>query len=301
MITGMPKLTIITTLTAILLGYCILLMHSGDKTGFGGHVQKLIANSDFKEVKNLQVEPDTIKTMNKLSLVRISSLEGGVSLFVNGFLIFSDETEGNAFSQLAPYVKPGVNIFELVPKNSDKKATLKVIDMSAEDAVSITAPTLLTLSTEDIVGSSVIGKLTMEGDISNFSWHKATEVENLEVSADEIYLKLKALAKALENGDEELKALLSIKHEEMATIFDFPKEDMDSGLLGGLEARRTNPEFRIDLVSREDFFPLLSTNKTIVNAMRSDGSHAIKIMDGTRNSEFTVSLAKIEGKFVIVR
>jgi len=62
-----------------------------------------------------------------------------------------------------------------------------------------------------------------------------------------------------------------------------------------------NPEFGIDLVSREDFFPLLATNGTIVNAMRSDGSHAIQITDETHNSEFTVSLAKVEGKFVIVR
>jgi len=122
----------ITPLTAMFFGYCFFFIQSGDKTDFSKHAQKLTANSDFKEVENVQtpVDLETIKTINKLLVVRFSTLEGGVSLFVNGFLIFSDETEGNAVSQLAPYIKPGVNTFELVAKNSDKKATLKVVDMS---------------------------------------------------------------------------------------------------------------------------------------------------------------------------
>jgi len=57
---------------------------------------------------------------------------------------------------------------------------------------------------------------------------------------------------------------------------------MDNGLLKGLVTRRENPEFAINLVSREEILPLVATNDTIVDAMRTDGSHAIKIMDGTR-------------------
>jgi len=211
-------ITVLTLLIVTSLGSCSFFAKSGHQTNFVEVAENVNLSSDLKDEKNTNIqaqkEIDTRVNFNEQSALRFRSPEGGVSLLINGFLVNSVEVEGNSVSRMCHLIKPGVNTFELLPGNSDKNATLKVADMSADDAKSVTAQILLAFSTEDNPGAPVKGKLTMEDETLQFKWHKATVLENVAASADEVYLKLQALAKALEGGkDGELIALLNSKHE----------------------------------------------------------------------------------------
>lgn len=298
------KIPEITTAIIISLGCWAFFPKSSSDENFIESSQKLsvpFSSNTRDEIRTdlqTQVQPNT---MDAIYQIRFVSEDGGVALFVNGFLVFSEKDEGRIVSKLSSFIKPGVNTFELIPNNADKNATLNLVDVS-NGADPQTTPILLTLSTEEAAGASIIGNFTVESDTADFKWHDATEITNVEAAADEIYAKLEALAKALETGpDEELIALLDLKHKEIATVFGITKEQMDSGIIGGLEDKRTDPKFSIDLVKRENFIPLTAKNGAILNAMRTDGNHAIRIMDDYESPGFSVSLAKIEGEFVIVR
>lgn len=298
--TNTIKIIITIILLTISIGCWAVFTPSGSNVSSSKDSQWI--NHKTKNTNNWQSQDkyDTIGTLNK-SQIKLWSSEGGASVFVNGFLVFSDQSKGTAISRLRMYLKPGVNTFEIVQNNADKNATLTVINFNEGDDPNLTK-ILLTLSTEDFDDTSAIGNLTMEDEALNFKWHEASGFDNSEASIDEIYNKLEALAKALKNGpDDDLIALLTIKHQEIAASVDYPKEAMDSGLLGGLETKRTNPKFSIDLVKREDFIPIVSSKETIVNAMGTNGEHAIQISDGSRSDGFSVSLGKINGEFEIVR
>ena len=298
------KLPLLATKIILVLGCWTFFTQSGDNVNFIRSSQDLNANIDVHEniIKDshlkAQVLSKTIALNNKYQ-VRFVSEEGGVSLFINGFLVLSEKSKGRGVTVFGPYIKPGINTFELVRNEPGKNATINLVDVS-DGGNAVTSPIVLTLSTEDVKNSSVIGNFTIEEEVLNAKWHDASEVGDIAVSADDIYLKLEALAKAMQNGsDEEIISLLALKHKEIAVSVGIAKEDMDSGLLQGLAAKRTEPNFSIDLVSREDFIPLV--NGTIVNTMRKDGNDAIQISDGSYKSEFRVALAKIDGEFVIVR
>lgn len=300
------KLPLITTTIIIVLGCWTFFTQSGDNVNFIKSSQDLSANIDVhgnneKDILfKTQAGSKTIAVNTKYQ-VRFVSEEGGVSLFVNGFLVLSEESKGRGVIAFAPYIKPGVNTFILVRNKPGKNATINLVDVN-DGGNTATAIPVLTLSNEDVKDASVIGNFTIDEEVLKARWHDASKLGNVAASAEDIYLELEALAKAMQNGsDEEIMSLLALKHKEIAASVGITKEDMDTGLLQGLTARRAEPNFSIDLVSREDFISLVSTNGTIANAMRKDGSDAIQIAHGAYKSEFRVALAKIEGEFVIVR
>jgi len=232
--------------------------------------------------------------------IRFVSLEGGVSLFVNGFLVFAKEDEGRSVTQASLFVRPGKNLFELVPSEPGKSASLSFVDMSEGDPEK--APVLLSVSTDGKLPTPVFGELEITSDIPNFEWHNANEIGDLDTFTDEIYRKVQALGKALQNGpDNELVRILSLKHKEIAQAVGLSKSEMDEGLLGGLSNVRDMPEFAVDIVERDDFLALVSTNGRIVNARRKSGGHALKMMDDFENPGFSIALAQFDKRWVIVR
>ena len=239
--------------------------------------------------------------MQKNLTIRFVSDEGGVSLFVNGFLVFSPEDMGRSVTQPGPFIQKGINIVELVPAEPGKIASLSVIETtekeSEEDVV------LLSLATEqDGDGLPVLGDFKVETSVVDFQWHHANEFEITEAVTDEVYIIIQGLGTHLQNGpDDNLLQLLEVKHSEIATSVGLSKQEMDSGLLGGLAALRETPGFAVDIVNRDDFLIVTTNNGKIINARRKSGGHALKMMDGFDNPGFTVSLAKVKNRWVILR
>ena len=233
--------------------------------------------------------------------IRFVSDEGGVALFVNGFLIYSPEDTGRSVTQPLPFIRKGVNTVELVPTEPGKVASFSIVNaIESEDEED---DILLSLITEqDGDGLPVIGEFTLETFALDFQWHQAKEIELTKTAEDEIYEVVRNLGKHLQTGpDAVLLKLLDIKHGEIAAAVGLSKQDMDEGLQGGLTALRDMPDFTVDIVSRDDFLALMSSGGTIINTRRKGGGHALKMMDGFDNPGFSVALANIDNNWVIVR
>ena len=239
--------------------------------------------------------------MQKNLTIRFVSDEGGVSLFVNGFLVFSPEDTGRSVTQPLPFIRKGVNAVELVPTEPGKVASFSIVNaIEGEDEED---DILLSLTTEqDGDGLPVIGEFSLEAFVLDFQWHQAKEIELTKTAEDEIYEVVRNLGKHLQNGpDDNLLKLLEVKHNEIAASVGLSKQDMDSGLLGGLAVLRDMPGFAVDVVERDDFSLITSSNGVVINARRKSGGHALKMMDGFDNPGFTVSLAKVKNRWVILR
>jgi len=169
-----------------------------------------------------------------------------------------------------------------------------------------TSPKLLTISAESDLpldaGLRKVGNLIIKENVSEFKWHDATPIESLDAHVRAIYSILESLATALEEGsDIEIQRLLNNKHTEIGGTHGLSRQAMDEGLLQGLAQRRENAQFRVDLVAKDDFLPLLSSDRCIVNALRKSGGHALKMIDGRRNPGFSVSLAMVDNIWSIMR
>jgi len=230
----------------------------------------------------------------------------GVSqAFVNGFLLFGNEREGRSVSKLASFIRPSLNVFELHSTRLDSKTELIVRDISDVDDPDLSPKLLsLPLPRDESVPPKLrhVGQIIIEEIVPGFKWHDATVIEDIEQHMAVLYSILKKLAITLEKGTkDELSALLKIKHSEMGEVHGLTQQAMDDGLQQGLEMRRKDPEFRVDLAAPDDFVPLLSSDRRIVNARRKSGGHAIKMMDGRRNPGFNVSLAIVGNRWMVMR
>lgn len=230
--------------------------------------------------------------------------DSAARVIVNGILVFSEEDPGRSVSRASPFLKSDRNLIELVSIVPGRPATVVIRDVIDGDPE--LAPILLTLTTEaglpDQIAKSEFGYIDIKSYDKEFKWLYATEIEDIENQVSEIYSILKQLSAALENGpNSTLVKLLNHKHIEIADSLGLSIDEMNEGLADGLSARRINPGFGVELVEPELFLPSLSSDRKIVNVLRKNGGHAIKIMDGRRNPGFSVSMAKIDGSWTVIR
>lgn len=239
--------------------------------------------------------------MSKSLLIRFDSPEGGVSLFLNGFLLFGSEDTGRAGSQAAPFLRPGQNTFELVSERANASASLSVVDLSDGDPQS--APVVLQMDfAMSVPGVPLADVLNTGSSSPEFGWHHAQIVSDIVDERRSLYQTLQTLASLLERGpDQDLLALLNMKHAEMSMSVELARPEMDAGLLDGLSQLREAPGFAVEIASPDDFLPLLSSDGRIVNMRRGSGGDAIKIIDGTANPGFSVAMANLENRWLIVR
>jgi len=239
--------------------------------------------------------------MIKNYAIRFVSPEGGVSLFLNGFLILGHDESGRSVTQASPYIRSGPNIFELRANTPRKTAKLTFVDMTNGDPEN--APELLSMAIEqsDQVPFKIKSYEIMS-EVLDFSWHEAEDITDIASFTDTLYGLIKSLAEALKNGPEDaLIRLLSTKHTEIAKAVGLSRQEMDEGLLTGLEGMREMEEFDVDTVPFNDFEIVTSTDGRIANARRKSGESAIKMIDGFIDPGFSVSLAKIKGSWIITR
>ena len=240
--------------------------------------------------------------MTKQMFIRYVSPEGGVSLFVNGFLVFGADEKGRAVSQAAPYLRPGENIFELAPSSAEATAELNVVDLS--NGSPETAPTLLSMSTNQALspGAPIGDILVLETSAPAFGWHRAAPIDDIASHRTTLYRGLETLARLLQFGpDAELLRILDMKHDELADSVGLARNEMDDGLLSGLAQLRATPGFFVDLAAQELFDPVVSSSGRIVNARRQGGGDALRVIDGIENPGFSVAIARIEDRWMIVR
>jgi hypothetical protein len=167
-----------------------------------------------------------------------------------------------------------------------------------------TAPELLTMTTgaASMPGLPVAGFLTLDHTAPFFGWHRAAAIDDIDAHISALYRGLRVLAQLLQSGpNAELLSMLEMKHEEIARAVGLPLAEMNGGLLEGLSHLRETPGFLVDLTPPDNFLPLLSSDKRIVNARRRDGGDALKIIDGITDPGFSVAIAWIDGKWMVVR
>ncbi len=237
--------------------------------------------------------------MSNRVLVRILSPEGGVFVFLNGFLLFGADEVGRSATQAAPFLRAGRNTFEITPERADTAARLSVVDLSQGDPQ--TAPVLLQMET-GAPGAPVAETLAVDGIAPDFAWHRAEVIDAISGQRRAVYDAAETLASLLARGpDQELLSILGMKHAEMARSVGLTKDEMDNGLLEGLSELRGRRGFRVDLAAPEDFLPLLSSDSRIVNLRRISGGDAIRIIDGISDPGFSVAMARISGRWHVVR
>lgn len=237
--------------------------------------------------------------MAGLLFMRFESQSGGVSLFLNGFLLFGPEDTGRATSQVAPFIRSGVNSVELVSERPGAQARFAVADLA--DGNPETAPILLE---GQIFGAQQRSahELTLDGDMPVFAWLEAQSIDDIDMYRQPLFEIAKSLAAMIERGpDDRLLDVLGLKHAEIAMAAGISKPEMDEGLLGGLAELRAVPVFRVDLAEYVDFLPVLGSNHQIVSLRRRSGGDAIRIIDGMDNPGFSVSVALIRERWQIVR
>jgi len=227
------------------------------------------------------------------------SPQGNASLFLNGFLMFGAENVGRASSQAAPFLRPGSNVFELVPEQPNTAASLRVLDVSQGGPQN--AGVLLQHEFGD-PGVPLSQILTVEEAVPNFAWHQAEVIENVSAQRRSLYRAAETIADLLTRGpDQDLLAVLDMKHAEMALSLGLSQNEMDDGLMEGLSNLRERPEFRAELAVPDDFLPLLSSDGRIVTLRRMSGGDAIRIIDGVTDPGFSVAMARIAGRWQVVR
>ena len=236
--------------------------------------------------------------------ISFNNPDGVTRVFVNGILVFSEEDIGRSVSRASPFIRPGRNLIELIPISVGRSSTVVIRDVVDGDHE--TAPILLTLTNEmetsGQIAKSKSGYIDIKSYPTEFKWFGASEIENIDSHIPEIYSILKQMAAALESGPSTaLRKLLKLKHVEIASALGLSVDDMNNGLEEGLMARRAKADFGVELVELDLFIPLLSSDRRIVNVLRANGGHAIKILDGRRNPGFSVSVAKIDGLWTIIR
>ncbi len=239
--------------------------------------------------------------MRNMMSLRFESLFGGVSLFLNGFLLFGPEDVGRAGSQIALFLRQGPNKFELIAERAGVQASFTIIDMSEGDGDPDLAPILM----EGRLSEGAMRAeeyLTIETELPFFAWLEAGPIDDIDRHRQLLFELAKSLATTLERGpDERLLDLLGLKHSEIAMSADITKHEMDEGLLGGLAELRNFSSFRVDLAEYEDFLPVLGSNSLIVSLRRRSGGDAIRIVDGIGDPGFSVSVAFIGERWEIVR
>jgi hypothetical protein len=228
--------------------------------------------------------------------------QGGVLAFLNGFLLSGLETVGDASIQVTPYLRHGANTVELVPQLAGVTASLDLLDLAAgappDEAPVIHATALDPASP----GKAVRSQFAIEADMPGFAWTDATPIEDVSAYRMALYDLARRLAQLLADGpDDALIALLAMKHREIADAVGLSKSEMDEGLVDGLRRLRERPDFHVDLAQFDDFAPVLSPDRRIVNLRRQGGEHAIRMIDGVSDPGFRVFLARLSGQWHVVR
>jgi len=225
----------------------------------------------------------------------------GAVLYVNGFIVVGAEENGRFNLPIAPYLRPGVNLIEVVSR-APGAAELTLVDMSGGDSES--APVLLqSEGPVPIINQSLWrGELKLGVDVPIFSWHTAQRVTNPEAHKNTLYGHLQTMQQLLKKGpDDRLLQLLALKHTEIGNAVGIGQGEMDAGLSEGLAAFRAQPGFRVDLTPYDSFVISPSSDGKIINARRSDGGDALTVMDGDANGGFSVAFASIDDRWVVAR
>lgn len=233
--------------------------------------------------------------------IRLVSPIGGISVFLNGFLIFAPEDIGRSVTQASPFIRSGENIIEIRKHNLKASVEFSLADIAEGDPVN--APILVSFSTKEIkVDAPIVRKFWLNNPLPIFQWHTSEELTAIENEVDPLYLVLKNLASALETGsDIELMRILDVKHREIAQAVGLKKTEMNTGLSKGLARLRNIEGFAVQTPELKNLLLLKSSNGNVVNARRKSGGHALKIIDGDENHGFSVSFVKIDGHWIIAR
>lgn len=240
--------------------------------------------------------------MARSLFIRFVCSEGGVALFVNGFLLVGPEEAGRTGAHAAPYLRPGENLVELVPDRPDASATASVVALEGDDPEA--APVLLALSTAQAPtpGATESDMFFVDWPTPVFAWTRAEPIDDIDAHAPTLYRGLETFRQWLEIGpDADLLAMVSLKHEEIGVAMGVAPAEIDAGLIDGLQRLRVTPGFRVDLAPADDFLPLVSTDRGIVMARRRSGGDALRIIDGVLDPGFSMALARIDERWTVVR
>lgn len=233
--------------------------------------------------------------------IRFIAPKGGTVLYLNGFILVGADESGRFNLPISQYLTGGTNIIE-VSSQMPGSAELTVVRINEEDPEA--APVLLRPEAPVPIAPQAFwrGELELGAGGPAFTWHEAEPIDDANRWRDTLYGFLKELQGLLQSGENErLMRVLRIKHDEIAAAVGLAPTEMDQGLADGLSFKRMNPGFRIDLVSADDFDPVLSSNRRVVNMRRRDGSDALRVIDGESDAGFTVAFIRHQARWIVSR
>ena len=234
--------------------------------------------------------------------IKFAAPTGGVSLFINGFLVVGPTDVGNIGQSVAMYMTQGENVFDLVPSRPDAMAKFQLMDVQDPEAEE--RPVMLSnlAPNPQLPGQSWRGVWHSDQGVARPPWADALRITDWSSQKAAIYASLAKLRELLERGpDAELLDMLSLKHQSIADALGLSKAEMDQGLTDGLAERRSGAGLRVDLVDFQQFVVVPSPDGAIANARDLAGRDALHILDGRANAGFTVSLALLDSQWKVLR
>lgn len=234
--------------------------------------------------------------MANKTYLRFNATAGGVSIYLNGFLIVAPDETGRFATRISPYLRPGENLLQIDARSAPgQPVVVSVVDMQRGDPEN---PEILL----DAPAPSGFWQDTFEisAPVPTFEWHSAPEADQSDIAR--AYEVLVQLGIYLQTGpNEALLRLLDMKHREIAEAVGLTRNEMDNGLSEGLVQKRAAPEFNVAVTPIGFFSPVWSTDFKIMNAMSIGGGDAIQITDSDFSGGFTVALAQLNGEWTVVR
>lgn len=233
--------------------------------------------------------------------IRYIAPNGGAVLYLNGFILVGADEAGRFNIPIAHFLKEGPNVFE-VSSAVPGSVELSVVQINEDDPEA--APVLLRPEGRVPFAPQSFwrGELELGAGGPAFAWHEAEQIDDVDRWRDTLHGFLREVQGWLQNGpNDSLMQVLRVKHDEIATAMGLAPTEMDQGLADGLAAKRLNPGFRVDLVSGDQFDPVLSSNRRVVNMRRRDGSDALRVIDGEADAGFAVAFVRHQGRWIVAR